>query len=227
MGSLHFNRGSSLIHQNSPSRSFSPSFCPHLWNRPALAHPLWIGRAFEHAVWSPRTVFEMTCCSKIEIKQTRAHAKKHRSRWRTNWEFFPYRHSWQTLSWHYLKSIRTIECNECLAATLNTWGIILHTGEQKGTLTVNQKVKPIIASLITAIIPFLLLTYHKKYFPNRKAPPWHAIKHYKTVIYVSMRRWVTNFLLINCWWLNRSPFRAISYNVYNDLHTTALIAIIV
>lgn len=40
-----------------------------------------------------------------------------------------------------------------------------HGGSRKGALTVNQKVKPIIASLITAIKPLSLLTYHKKHFP--------------------------------------------------------------
>lgn len=129
VGSLHFNRGH-LIHQTlflMLSLLLSVSFI----NRPTLAHPLWIGRAIWTCCLVTKNSFWNYCCSQNwdERQGSNAHKQTHRSRWRTNWEFFPYRHSWQTLSWYYLKSIRTIACSKCVAATLKTWGIVLHTGE--------------------------------------------------------------------------------------------------
>lgn len=110
---------------------FLSFFLSHLLTVPLSLTLFELVERFEHAVWSPRTVFEITVCSQNwdERQGSNAHKQTHRSRWRTNWEFFPYRHSWQTLSWYYLKSIRTIACSKCVAATLKTWGIVLHTGE--------------------------------------------------------------------------------------------------
>lgn len=45
---------------NSLSRAFSPS---HLLTVPLLLTLFELVERFEHAVWSPRTVFEITVCS--------------------------------------------------------------------------------------------------------------------------------------------------------------------
>lgn len=196
MGSLHFNRGH-LIHQTLflvLSLPLSFSFI----NRPDLTHPLCIGRVIwtrclvtENSFWNYCLFAKLRWKTRLKRTQTNTQVTL-----KDELGVFPI----STLLTGTFMTLFEINKHYVARVWLLPWtheGLYFTRGRQKGALTVNQKVKPIIASLITPIKPFSSLTYHKKHFPNRKAPPWHAIKHYKTVIYVSARcgEWLISYWL--------------------------------